>query len=103
MRRYLIPVLVLLVAVVFWIGFQQGSEVRHEKPPVAGLEVERVIDGAQVQEERVLRVVREPEAESPVRDGRLCLGTWQGIYLCEHRDNGSRRRLVLTLQGELLE
>lgn len=36
----------------------------------------------------------------PVRDGQLTLGTWQGIYLCEHRDRGSRRRLVLTLQGE---
>jgi secondary thiamine-phosphate synthase enzyme len=36
----------------------------------------------------------------PVRDGRLVLGTWQGIYLCEHRDNASRRRLTLTLQSE---
>lgn len=36
----------------------------------------------------------------PVRDGRLALGTWQGIYLCEHRDQGGPRRLVLTLCGE---
>jgi secondary thiamine-phosphate synthase enzyme len=36
----------------------------------------------------------------PVRDGRLALGTWQGIYLCEHRDNGGARRLVLTAFGE---
>ena len=36
----------------------------------------------------------------PVSGGRLCLGTWQGIYLCEHRDRGGGRRLVLTLQGE---
>ena len=36
----------------------------------------------------------------PVADGRLCLGTWQGIYLCEHRDRGGPRRLVLTLHGE---
>jgi secondary thiamine-phosphate synthase enzyme len=36
----------------------------------------------------------------PVRDGGLCLGTWQGIYLCEHRDRGGPRRLVLTLHGE---
>lgn len=36
----------------------------------------------------------------PVRDGRLALGTWQGITLCEHRDHASGRRLVLTLQGE---
>jgi secondary thiamine-phosphate synthase enzyme len=36
----------------------------------------------------------------PVREGRLALGTWQGIYLCEHRDRASRRSLVLTLYGE---
>jgi secondary thiamine-phosphate synthase enzyme len=35
-----------------------------------------------------------------IRDGRLCLGTWQGICLCEHRRHGGRRRLVLTVQGE---
>ena len=36
----------------------------------------------------------------PVREGALALGTWQGIYLCEHRDRAGPRRLVLTLQGE---
>lgn len=36
----------------------------------------------------------------PVKDGRFNLGTWQGIYLCEHRDRGGRRRLVVTLTGE---
>jgi len=35
-----------------------------------------------------------------VSDGRLVLGTWQGIYLCEHRNRGGNRKLVLTLQGE---
>jgi secondary thiamine-phosphate synthase enzyme len=39
----------------------------------------------------------------PVRDGRLCLGTWQGIYLCEHRNHGGRRRLMLTLLGETID
>ena len=39
----------------------------------------------------------------PVADGRLCLGTWQGIYLCEHRNRAGGRRLVLTLQGERRE
>lgn len=36
----------------------------------------------------------------PVRDGHLALGTWQGIYLGEHRNSASARRLVATLQGE---
>lgn len=35
----------------------------------------------------------------PIHEGRLCLGTWQGIYVCEHRNHGGRRSLVLTLQG----
>jgi|SRR5436190_12667765 secondary thiamine-phosphate synthase enzyme len=36
----------------------------------------------------------------PIQQGQLCLGTWQGIYLCEHRNHGGRRTLVLTLHGE---
>ena len=36
----------------------------------------------------------------PVSGGRLALGTWQGIYLCEHRDRATPRRLVLTLHGQ---
>lgn len=36
----------------------------------------------------------------PVHEGRLCLGTWQGIYLCEHRNHATRRRLMLTLHGD---
>ncbi|MBL7472502.1 secondary thiamine-phosphate synthase enzyme YjbQ [Robertkochia sediminum] len=35
----------------------------------------------------------------PVLSGKLNMGTWQGIYLCEHRDHGGSRKLVLTLQG----
>lgn len=37
----------------------------------------------------------------PISGGRLALGTWQGIYLCEHRDRARGRRLVVTLNGEL--
>lgn len=36
----------------------------------------------------------------PVRDGALALGTWQGIYLGEHRDQGGARRVLATLYGE---
>jgi thiamine phosphate synthase YjbQ (UPF0047 family) len=35
-----------------------------------------------------------------VRDGALALGTWQGIYLCEHRDSGGSRTLTVTAFGE---
>jgi secondary thiamine-phosphate synthase enzyme len=36
----------------------------------------------------------------PIRDGRLALGTWQGVYLGEHRDAGGARRIVATIWGE---
>lgn len=36
----------------------------------------------------------------PVSDGELALGTWQGVYLCEHRNRGGQRTLVATLWGE---
>ncbi len=36
----------------------------------------------------------------PILDGNFNLGTWQGIYLCEHRNNGGRRKLVISLIGE---
>lgn len=35
----------------------------------------------------------------PIRQGRLALGTWQGIYLCEHRNHGGSRQLLVTLNG----
>jgi len=36
----------------------------------------------------------------PVRNGKLAFGTWQGIYLCEHRDYGGSRDLVITAWGD---
>jgi secondary thiamine-phosphate synthase enzyme len=41
-----------------------------------------------------------PSLSLPVSDGRLALGTWQGIYLCEHRNRGGSRSLLATLNGE---
>jgi secondary thiamine-phosphate synthase enzyme len=41
-----------------------------------------------------------PSLSLPVSRGRLAVGTWQGIYLCEHRDHGGARSLMLTLSGE---
>ena len=41
-----------------------------------------------------------PSLTMPVSGGRLALGTWQGIYLCEHRDRGGARSLLATVWGE---
>ncbi|MFC3608172.1 secondary thiamine-phosphate synthase enzyme YjbQ [Stutzerimonas tarimensis] len=39
------------------------------------------------------------ELTLPVREGRLAIGTWQGVYLGEHRDRGGARRILATLHG----
>ncbi|GFR53111.1 hypothetical protein Agub_g15829 [Astrephomene gubernaculifera] len=41
-----------------------------------------------------------PSLTVPITGGRLNLGTWQGIWLCEHRDHASGRHVIVTLQGE---
>lgn len=41
-----------------------------------------------------------PSLTLPISDGRLALGTWQGIYLCEHRDHGGSRTVVATVWGQ---
>jgi secondary thiamine-phosphate synthase enzyme len=41
-----------------------------------------------------------PSLTLPIAQGRLALGTWQGVYLCEHRDDGGPRSLLATLWGQ---
>ena len=41
-----------------------------------------------------------PSLTLPIGDGRFKLGTWQGVYLCEHRERGGSRKLLATVQGE---
>jgi secondary thiamine-phosphate synthase enzyme len=41
-----------------------------------------------------------PSLTVPVAHGRLALGTWQGVYLCEHREHGGARSVVVTVLGE---
>lgn len=40
-----------------------------------------------------------PSLTLPITEGRLALGTWQGIYLCEHRNRGGSRRVIATALG----
>ena len=58
------------------------------------------IEGADDMPAHIKASVLGPSLSLPVADGRLALGTWQGIYLCEHRDHGGPRSLVATLSGE---
>ncbi|HVW18976.1 MAG TPA: secondary thiamine-phosphate synthase enzyme YjbQ [Solirubrobacteraceae bacterium] len=58
------------------------------------------LEGADDMPAHVKASLMGPSLTLPVRDGRLALGVWQGVYLCEHRDRGGPRSLVLTLHGE---
>jgi secondary thiamine-phosphate synthase enzyme len=48
----------------------------------------------------VKSVLIGPSLSLPISDGAPALGTWQGIYLCEHRDRGGARSVVATLHGQ---
>ncbi len=58
------------------------------------------LEGADDMPAHVKASLMGPSLTLPVAGGQLRLGTWQGIYLCEHRDRGGARRLVATLWGE---
>lgn len=59
-----------------------------------------IYEGSDDMPAHIKAVLIGPSLSLPITDGALNLGTWQGIYLCEHRDYGGARRLVVTLQGE---
>ncbi|HEU5063657.1 MAG TPA: secondary thiamine-phosphate synthase enzyme YjbQ [Solirubrobacterales bacterium] len=58
------------------------------------------LEGADDMPAHVKAALLGPSLTLPIGDGRPALGTWQGIYLCEHRDHGGPRSLVATLWGE---
>jgi secondary thiamine-phosphate synthase enzyme len=58
------------------------------------------LEGADDMPAHVKASLLGPSLTLPVRGGRFALGTWQGIYLCEHRDSGGPRSLMATLLGE---
>jgi secondary thiamine-phosphate synthase enzyme len=58
------------------------------------------LEGADDMPAHVKSSLLGPSVTVPVADGRLALGTWQGIYLCEHRDSGGSRSVVVTAWGE---
>jgi len=58
------------------------------------------IEGADDMPAHIKASLLGPSLTVPVSSGRLALGTWQGIYLCEHRDRGGSRSIVATLNGD---
>lgn len=58
------------------------------------------LEGADDMPAHIKASLLDTSLQIPITDGTLNLGTWQGIYLCEHRDHGGSRKLVLTIMGE---
>jgi secondary thiamine-phosphate synthase enzyme len=58
------------------------------------------LEGADDMPAHVKASLLGPALSLPVRNGGLALGTWQGVYLCEHRERGGARTLLATLWGE---
>jgi secondary thiamine-phosphate synthase enzyme len=59
-----------------------------------------VLEGSDDMPAHVKASLFGPSLTIPVRDGELALGTWQGIYLCEHRNQGGPRKVIVTAFGE---
>ena len=57
-------------------------------------------EGADDMPAHVRSILTQSDLNVPVRDGRCALGTWQGVYLWEHRQSAHTRRIILTVQGE---
>ncbi len=61
---------------------------------------EHTLEGSDDMPAHIKSSLLGPSLTIPIKDGRLNLGTWQGVYLCEHRDFGGSRRVVVTINGE---
>jgi secondary thiamine-phosphate synthase enzyme len=68
--------------------------------PEEGVRWSHTLEGADDMPAHIKSSLLGPSLTLPVSQGQLALGTWQGIYLCEHRDRGGTRSLLATLNGE---
>ena len=57
-------------------------------------------EGADDMPAHIKNIMIGHQVSMPISDGKLALGTWQGLYLCEHRDNADGRKVIITAFGE---
>lgn len=83
----------------------RGDMERHfnEMVPEDQPYYEHTLEGSDDMPAHIKASMLDTSLSIPVQDGRLAFGTWQGIFLNEHRDNGGARSLLLTLYGEWAE
>jgi secondary thiamine-phosphate synthase enzyme len=72
----------------------------NEAVPESAAYWSHVLEGSDDMPAHIKASLFGPALTLPIRDGRLALGTWQGIYLCEHRDRGGPRKLIVTAFGD---
>jgi secondary thiamine-phosphate synthase enzyme len=68
--------------------------------PEQGLPLVHTLEGPDDMPAHVKSSLLGASLTIPIRAGQLALGTWQGIYLCEHRHRGGSRKLIATVHGE---
>ncbi|QDV22200.1 secondary thiamine-phosphate synthase enzyme YjbQ [Aureliella helgolandensis] len=68
--------------------------------PERGLPLTHTLEGPDDMPAHVKSSLLGASVVLPIRRGELALGTWQGIYLCEHRNRAGARNLLATIQGE---
>ena len=72
----------------------------NEVVPESAAYWSHVLEGSDDMPAHIKASLFGPSLTVPVRDGELALGTWQGIYLCEHRNHGGPRKVIVTAFGE---
>ncbi|RMX05317.1 secondary thiamine-phosphate synthase enzyme YjbQ [Legionella jordanis] len=68
--------------------------------PEDGRRYEHSIEGEDDMPAHIKNVIIGSSLTIPLQDGKLALGQWQGIYLCEHRNEADARRLIITVHGQ---
>jgi len=68
--------------------------------PDGSPEFRHTLEGADDMPAHVKAIIVGESLTLPVEGGRLALGTWQGVYLCEHRDHGGARSITITVWGD---
>lgn len=83
----------------------RGDMERHfdELVPKDQPYYEHTVEGSDDMPAHIKASMLDTSLSIPIQHGELAFGTWQGIYLNEHRDNGGARSLLLTIQGEWTE
>jgi secondary thiamine-phosphate synthase enzyme len=80
----------------------RGDMERHfnQMVPEGASYFRHTLEGSEDMPAHIKAVLLGSSLTIPINQGRLRLGAWQGIYLCEHRNRGGARRIVVTLHGE---